>query len=242
MKLRQTAIAAARAGGSIVRKYYESGVEMRQKSSYNLVCDADLEAEAAIISHIKSVYPDHCFYAEETQKDTRTSEHLWVIDPLDGTNNFAHKIPQFACALAYYHNGTAQIGVVFNPVRDECFLSVRGEGAYLNGEKISVSSVNSLDSAIIGTGFYYDRGAMMEATLAAIKTLFEKRIHGIRRFGAASLDLCYVGCGYFDSFFEYTLAPWDYAAGRLFVIEAGGMVTDHLGRELFLDKKQRISQ
>jgi myo-inositol-1(or 4)-monophosphatase len=157
-----------------------------------------------------------------------------VVDPLDGTNNFAHQLPHFAVSIAYYREGSAQCGIVLNPVSGNRFTTIRGAGAYHNGRPVRVADHERLDQSMIGVGFYYDRGAMMEATLRSIAALFRQNIHGIRRFGTAALDLCMVGCGQFGAFFEYQLAPWDFAAGRLFVEEAGGRVSNCLGAPLGL--------
>ncbi len=224
---------AARAGGEVVSRYYRDGITMRSKDVSNLVSDADLEAERVIVATIRSAYPGHEILGEEEQKGDVDAEHLWIIDPLDGTNNFAHKVPQFAVSVAYYHKGVAQCGVVLNPVRDDWHVAVKGHGAFLNGELMHVGDQTRLDEALVGVGFYYERGPVMETTLAAIADLKrDHHIHGIRRFGAASLDLCMVGLGWLGAYFEYTLAPWDFAAGRLFVEEAGGKVTDCKGLPL----------
>ena len=158
------------------------------------------------------------------------AEHLWIVDPLDGTTNFVHGIPHVAVSIAYYHAGIPEIAVIYNPLRDDLYTAVRGQGAFRNGEPATVSH-DALTDSLIGVGFYYDRGAMMRATLAAIQDLFSRQIHGIRRFGTASLDLCMVGSGQIAAYFEYQLSPWDFAAGRLFVTEAGGIVTDCAGDE-----------
>jgi len=222
---------AARAGGDVVARYFRDGVAMRGKQSFELVSDADLEAERAIVERIRAEFPGHAVLGEELHRDAVDAEHLWIVDPLDGTNNFGHRIPQFAVSIAYVRNGRAECGVVYQPVTDEWFIARRGCGAFHNGQAVQVSTASRLDQALLGVGFYYDRGAMMEATLAAIGDLFRRQIHGIRRFGAASLDLCWVGLGRFDGFFEFELAPWDFAAGRLFVEEAGGIVTTCDGQD-----------
>ncbi len=223
--LLEAAKRAALVGGDIVEKYYHKGTEIRSKESYNLVSDADLESEEEVVAYLRRCFPEHSFLGEESQKDSTSAEHLWIIDPLDGTNNFAHSVPQFSTSIAYYHKGQAQVGVVYNPIRKETFVAERGAGAFLNEKKVSVSKAKSLSESLIGTGFYYDRGEMMRSTLRAIEDLFTRDIHGIRRFGASSLDLCFVGCGILDGYFEYKLEPWDFGAGRLFVEEAGGMVS-----------------
>lgn len=232
---------AARVGGEIVAGYFRDGVVMRSKESYNLVSDADVESERAIVEVIRQAFPDHAVLAEESHRDDTAAEHLWVVDPLDGTNNFAHHIPHFAISIAYYRQGQAQCGVIYNPIRDEWYTAARGEGAFVDGRGVQVSQNSRLDEILVGVGFYYDRGAMMEATLEAIGDLFRRQIHGLRRFGTASLDLCQVGMGTFGAYFEYELSPWDFAAGKLFVEEAGGRVTTCAGEPLPLRKTSLLA-
>jgi myo-inositol-1(or 4)-monophosphatase len=155
---------------------------------------------------------------------------------LDGTNNFAHGIPHFAVSVAYYQNGNAMSGAILDPMRGDLFIAEKGQGAYWNGNKIQVCESKSLEQTMIAVGFYYDRGPMMRATLKAIEELFQQNIHGIRRFGTAALDLVQVGLGRFGGFFEYELSPWDFAAARLFLEEAGGRITTCTGQELPLEK------
>jgi myo-inositol-1(or 4)-monophosphatase len=233
---------AARAGGAVAARYFREGVAMRSKDVANLVSDADVEAEHAIAAVIKKAFPSHVILGEEAHEGGDvTAEHLWIIDPIDGTNNFAHQIPHFAVSVAYYHAGVAQCGVIFNPIRDEWHSAARGQGAFHDGRQVHVDEATRLDEVIVGVGFYYDRGAMMEATLDAIGELKRRQIHGIRRFGTASLDLCMVGLGRYGAYFEYQLSPWDFAAGRLFVEEAGGKVTDARGGELPIGKSSILA-
>ena len=227
-----TAEAAARAGGEVAARYFRDGVTMRSKDVANLVSDADVEAEHAIAAVIRRGFPDHAILGEEAYAGDVEAEHLWVVDPIDGTNNFAHAIPHFAVSVAYYHHGVAQCGVVLNPVRDEWHTAIRGQGAFHDGRRAQVQAATRLDEVIVGVGFYYDRDVMMEATLAAIGDLKRRQIHGIRRFGTALLDLINVGLGRYGAYFEYELSPWDFAAGRLFVEEAGGLVTTARGEPL----------
>ena len=239
-ELLSSATAAARIGGEILMRYFRDGVQMRDKSAaggktYDLVSDADIESEKAIAQFLRAEHGDHELLGEEGLAGDTDAEHLWIIDPLDGTNNFAHQLPHFAVSIAYYHKGQAMVGAVLNPARDEMFTAVRGQGAFRDGRKVRVSDAASLTRTLIGCGFYYDRGAMMRSTLAAVEEFFGQDIHGIRRFGTAALDLCQVGCGQFGGFFEYQLSPWDFAAGRLFVEEAGGKVTDGRGDPLPLE-------
>jgi myo-inositol-1(or 4)-monophosphatase len=223
---------AARAGGAVVSRYFREGVTVRRKSASELVSDADMESERAIVEVIKEAFPEHAILAEEAHHEHAGAEHLWVVDPLDGTNNFAHGIAHFAISIAYYRGGRPESGVVYDPARDDWFVAARERGAECNGRQARVATSRRLDEILVAVGFYYDRGAMMRATLAAIGDLFGHNIHGIRRFGTASLDLCMVGVGAFGAFFEYELSPWDFAAGRLFVEEAGGRVTTCGGAEL----------
>jgi myo-inositol-1(or 4)-monophosphatase len=227
---------AALAGGDVVARCFREGVTVRQKEAWNLVSDADVESERVIVNVIKQAFPDHAILGEESHHDDVGAEHLWVVDPLDGTNNFAHEIAHFAISIAYYRSGCPVCGVVYNPLRNDWFVAARGQGAFHNEQRARVAASRRLDEILVGVGFYYDRSAMMRATLAAIGDLFGQSIHGIRRFGTASLDLCMVGVGAFGAFFEYELSPWDFAAGRLFVEEAGGRVTTCRGGALPLSR------
>lgn len=228
---------AAEEAGQILKRYFSEGFSVSGKESqgleaHNLVTEADLAAEHAIAAVIRSAFPDHSILGEEAHQGDLSAEHLWIVDPLDGTTNFAHLIPHFAVSIAYLHRGRAMCGVIYNPIREDWYDAVRGGGARRNGQRVHVSDATDLNQVLIGIGFYYDRGAMMEATLTAIRDLFRAQIHGVRRFGTASLDLCQVGCGMFGAFFEYHLAAWDFAAGGLFVEEAGGQISDCRGQDL----------
>lgn len=236
MTIADTAQQAAHAGGEVLMKYFRQGVALRHKGSVDLVSDADIESERAIADIIRRAHPGHSVLGEEEQSDAATAEHLWIVDPLDGTTNFAHDIPHFAVSIAYYHHGVAQHAVVFNPARDDRYTASRGQGAEHNGQPIQVTAAKSMNDVLIGVGFYYDRGAMMESTLAAVRDCFRQQIRGIRRMGTASLDLAHVAAGYYGGFFEYELSPWDFAAGRLLVEEAGGHAVTCRGTELPLEK------
>jgi myo-inositol-1(or 4)-monophosphatase len=238
----QVAEQAARVGGAVASRYFRTSMAVFTKesapgkaTSYNVVSEADLEAERAIVAVIRQSFPGHAVLGEElhggdaVSPAVLSSEHLWIVDPIDGTNNFVHGIPHFGVSVAYYHDGQPACGVMGNPVRDEWFSAARGQGAHHNGLCLRVSQSQRLDEILIGFGYYYDRGSMLEATLAAVNELLHKNIHGVRRMGAATLDLAYVALGSFGAFFEYELAPWDFAAGCLVVQEAGGTVTTGKG-------------
>jgi myo-inositol-1(or 4)-monophosphatase len=233
---------AARAAAQVLLRHF-GRAEVREKGgSQNVVTQADLESEALITGMVLEAFPDHALLREETAfEGDMEADHLWVIDPLDATNNFAHGIPHFCLSIAYAQRGTPRVGVVYDPLRDEMFWACRGEGAYLNGRPIRVSQPNGLNQTIVATGFYYNRGPEMERTLDAIRTLFRANIRGLRRMGSAALDMSWVACGRFGGFFEYELAPWDYAAGWLIVQEAGGICLDRGGQPLALHSGSLIA-
>lgn len=208
--LLETAKDAARAGADVLTHYLgKAEVNFKEGSTQNLVTQADVEAEAAVVDVIRRQYPTHAILGEEGGGEVDyEAEHLWIVDPLDGTTNYVHRIPQFCTAVAYASRGEIQRGVVLDPCRQELFHAVRGAGAFLNGEPISVSQNSAFTEAVIATGFYYDRGDMMRQTLSSIEKLFENNVRGVRRLGAAALDLCWVACGRWEGFFEYRLSPW----------------------------------
>lgn len=230
--INEVAVRAAQAGGNVLANAFGGNIRIDAKAPADFVSEADLASERAVVDVVRSAFPDHQIIAEESHRGQADAEHVWVIDPLDGTTNFVHGIPHSAVSVAYYQFGEPRVGVVYNPMRNDLFRAVKGQGAFANGRQVSVCPTESLADVLIGVGFYYDRGVMMEATLAAVGDLFRQQIHGVRRFGTAALDLCLVGCGSVGAFFEYQLSPWDFAAGRLFVEEAGGVVTTCGGGDL----------
>lgn len=227
----KVAMEAASAAADVLRKYFRQSNEIDYKSTYNLVSQADRESEAVVAKVIRDAFPQHEILGEEAEAGDTTAAHLWIVDPLDGTNNFCHGVEHFAVSIAYYRDGQPELGVIYRPISDDWFVTGRGKGAFYNGSVCQTARFERLNQALIGTGFYYDRGAQMRETLAAMEKLFEQDIHGIRRMGTASLDLCMVGTGAFGGYFEFELAPWDYAAGKLFVEEAGGIVTSCNGSD-----------
>jgi myo-inositol-1(or 4)-monophosphatase len=233
---------AARAGGAVVARYFRSGVAFRSNAqSYNLVSDADVEAEAEIARVIREAFPGDAILGEETHRADPGAARLWIVDPLDGTSNFAHHLPQFAVSIAFYEHGQPLCGVVFNPVLGDWFVAARGGGALLNGQRVRAAPHRRLDEALISAGFSYRRGTVADATLAAIGDLLDRQVHGIRRFGSAALEMCYVGAGMLSAYFEYELSLWDFAAARLFVEEAGGQVTTCAGEPLPLAKTSLLA-
>lgn len=228
------------AASEVLTSSFDTGITVTNKVTeglaQGLVTQADVDAERAIVDIIRDALPGHAILAEESLTDTPDADQLWVIDPLDGTNNFANRIPHFAVSIAYYDRGNPMIGVVVDPMRNDWFIAVAGQGAWQNQRRVKVHQFAGLDQAIVAVGFYYDRGEMMRGTLRSIEQLFTRGIQGLRRMGTASLDLVQVGLGRFGGYFEYELSPWDFAAARLFVEEAGGRVTDCFGNSLQLKK------
>lgn len=234
------AIEAAHAGSLALLDYFRKPLEVRSKGVANYVSQADLAAESAIVQRIQDAYPSHAILSEESHSDRADAEHSWIIDPLDGTNNFIHGIPHFAVSIGYYQKGVGVLGIVTSPATGDWFVAAKGEGAWFNGQQIHVSSAEGLDQAMIACGFYYDRDEMMRSTLDTIGDLFRCQIHGIRRCGAAALDLAYVAAGWFDGFFEYRLSPWDIAAGAVIIQEAGGTLSDCRGNPVALHHSSSV--
>ncbi len=226
--------AARRAGDVIIRSLNRlSSIQVDAKAHNELVTEVDRAAELEIIDTIRRSYPDHSFLGEESGSQGR-SDYEWIIDPLDGTTNFVHGFPQFAVSIALKQRGRLEHGVIYDPMRQELYTASRGTGAQLDGRRIRVSARRDLTGALIGTGFPYRANAVwMDEYLQMMKAVTES-VAGIRRPGAAALDLAYVAAGRFDAFWELGLAEWDIAAGVLLIREAGGLVSDLKGGEDFM--------
>ena len=220
-----TAIRAARAAGSIHQSYRERELNVRTKTTFSdLVTEVDALAEAEIRRVIHAVFPDHAILGEE-EGLTGDAQERWIVDPLDGTVNYAHGFPMYCASIAYQHAGERMVGVVYDPTRDELFTAVRGQGALLNGRPLRVSGTPELRTpALVATGFPYDV-AENPANLEYVRRALALGVP-LRRPGAAALDLCYVAAGRLDAYWELDLKPWDAAAGSLILEEAGGRVTD----------------
>ena len=222
---------AAKSAGSLIRDNWQQAKEVSYKSAIDLVTTVDRQAEKRIVDILQTHFPDHSILAEEETTIVRSqNDYRWIVDPLDGTTNFAHAYPQFAVSIALEREGEIILGLVYDPLREECFRAVKGEGAFLNENPIQASKVGELDKALLATGFPYDRRERAAFYLTFFKA-FLVRSQGIRRNGAASLDLCYLACGRIDGFWELKLHPWDTAAGSLIVREAGGTMTDFSANE-----------
>lgn len=231
------AIETTRAAGGLLLEKYGRITAVTKKGDYNLVTEADLASEALIIDRIKSHYPRHTILAEESGDAivvNGDSRWKWIIDPLDGTTNFAHGYPCFCVTIALEHEGELVIGVTFDPTRNELFTAEKGQGASLNFKPIHVSTTEKLSESLIVTGFPYDFKDRRD--FARHLTDFLLGARGVRRDGSAAIDMAYVACGRFDGFWEEGLNPWDVAAGVLMITEAGGKVTNYDGTPLSIYK------
>jgi len=240
------AIKAARRAGQIINRASNDldllKVETKQPNDF--VTEVDRKAEAAIIETLRDAYPQYGILAEESGeaagKGSGDSEYQWIIDPLDGTTNFIHGLPQYAVSIALAKAGSVEQAVIFDPNRNELYTASKGAGAFLNERRIRVSRRAKLQDSLIGTGFPYRMFEHIDTYLAIFKELAQKTA-GQRRPGAASLDLAYVACGRYDGFWEFGLAPWDMAAGSLLVSEAGGLVSDMRGEATYLSSGNIIA-
>lgn len=221
----------AKEAGQVIKEGFgiELNIEFKTNES-NLVTQVDKAAEKVITDFIKKKYPAHSILAEESGKLTNSSEYLWVVDPLDGTTNFAHKLPIFSVSIGLQKNGVTIAGAVYDVMQDQMYSAETGSGAFVNGKKISVSSNDILARSVLVTGFPYNIAENPEGAFEKFVAL-TKASRGMRRLGSAAIDLCYVARGVFDGFWEVYLQPWDVCAGKLIVEEAGGEVSDFAGSE-----------
>lgn len=220
----QEAVFAARLAGRYQKYRFASPLDIELKGDKDLVTEVDRESERLIVEHLRSRFPGHDIVAEEGDYAQAGSSFRWIIDPVDGTTNYAHGFPWFCSSIGLQQNGELVAGVIYNPVYDELFTATKGGGAYLNGRRLSVSARSPLKNSLLGTGFPYDC-ASDPANNFANFIAFQKSARGIRRAGAAALDLACVAAGRLDGFWELKLKAWDVAAGVLLVREAGGVVT-----------------
>jgi myo-inositol-1(or 4)-monophosphatase len=224
-QLKNFAVDLAHNAGVVLMEKFNRSIEVHYKGDINLVTEADKMSEDLIIAAIRKNFPDHGILSEESPAILTRAPLRWIIDPLDGTTNYAHGYPVFCVSIALEAEGVMKLGVIYDPTRQDTFVAVRGEGAYLNGKKIIVSPTLELTRSLLATGFPYDIRESAENNLGYFN-LMAKEAQAIRRAGAAALDIAYVAAGRFDGFWELKLKPWDVAAGCLMVEEAGGKISD----------------
>lgn len=238
-RIKQVGIAAACKGGEVLQKHYGRLRSIRKKSAIDLVTEADLGSESAIIDTIAAAFPDHAILAEESG-NRAGSGGRWIIDPLDGTTNFAHNLPLFCVSIAFAVNDDIQAGFVLAPLLGELFVALTNQGAELNGKPIEVSATKTIADSLLVTGFPYDHQRTFDPLIARFGRCLSAS-QGVRRLGSAALDLCYVASGRFDGFWEQRLKPWDTAAGFLIATEAGARTTVFSGAPYAVDKDEIVS-
>jgi len=238
------AVKAARRAGNVINRGARDIdlLTITSKGPKDFVSEVDREAERTIVETLLASYPDHAILAEEgtAKGDNANAENVWIIDPLDGTTNFLHGFPQYCVSIALAQRGVVTQGVVYDPVRNDLFTATRGRGAFLNDRRIRVSRRQHLRDCLIGTGFPFRDGSYLDTYLRMMKTMIEQTA-GLRRPGAAALDLAYVAAGFYDGFWEVGLNAWDVAAGSLLIQEAGGLIGDLAGDSDFLHGGQVIA-
>jgi len=225
LKIYQAGIAAAYQAGQILYHYYGKLENIQKKGVIDLVTEADIASEKIIKRVIQSQFPDHGFVAEESGITQTNTPYQWIIDPLDGTTNYAHQIPVFAVSIAFAQEKQPLVGIVFNPISQELFTAIKGRGAFLNGKEIETSQTQYISDSVLVTGFPYNLKDIIEPLMIRFTKCLQTA-QAVRRLGAASVDLCYVASGRFEGFWEQNLKPWDTAAGMLIAHEAGAYITD----------------
>jgi myo-inositol-1(or 4)-monophosphatase len=238
------AVKAARAAGAIINRAALDieRLQVESKGTNDFVTEVDKAAEAAIIEVILQAYPGHAILAEESGREhgAKHSDYLWIIDPLDGTTNFIHGFPVYAVSIALSFRGKVEQAVVYDPARNDLFYASKGRGAFLNDRRLRVSKRTRMQQALIGTGFPFRKGDNFKRYLKVFEEVMQQ-CAGMRRPGAAALDLCYVAAGWYDAFFETGLSPWDVAAGSLMVTEAGGLVGNFTGEADFMHQREIVA-
>lgn len=239
-ELQRVAIDAALKAGKILKDNVDKRFSVDYKSEKNLVTAIDTAAEKSIFKVIKEKFPSHSILSEEKGEETRDSDFKWIIDPLDGTTNYAHGFRMFCVSIGIEKNGEMIFGVVYDPMANEMFAGIKNGGAFLNNKKISVSSIDSLEDSLLATGFPYDIKKNPKNNIKHFSN-FAFNAQAIRRAGSAALDLSYVACGRFDGFWESGLQPWDVAAAGLIVMEAGGMISDFSGKDFSIYRRETLA-
>ena len=238
------AVKAARAAGSIINRAAldVERLQITAKGVNDFVTEVDQAAEQAVIETLLTAYPGHAILAEESgrQHGAKHSDYLWIIDPLDGTTNFIHGLPVYAVSIALAFRGKVEQAVVYDPSRNDLFFASKGRGAFLNDRRLRVSKRIRIADALIGTGFPFRKGDNFKRYMTRMETVMSK-CAGLRRPGAAALDLCYVAAGWYDGFFETGLSPWDVAAGSLMITEAGGLIGNFTGEADYLYQREVVA-
>jgi myo-inositol-1(or 4)-monophosphatase len=234
--LKDVAVAAAFQAGTLIRSKLGRVTKVEHKGAIDLVTEVDRKAEAVIVDVLRNQFDDHAILAEERGQEQGRPDRLWIVDPLDGTTNFAHGLKSCCVSIAFAADGDTKVGVILDPFANELFVALKDRGAWLNGRPAKVSDTGTMADSLLVTGFPYNIRDIMARVLPQFSRCLEAS-QGVRRLGSAALDLCYVAVGRFEGFWEQNLKPWDTAAGALMVTEAGGWVTDFNNREFRPDDK-----
>jgi myo-inositol-1(or 4)-monophosphatase len=239
-RIKQIGIKAAYGGAEVLRSNFGNISRVTKKGAIDLVTEADIGSEKKILATIRDAFPDHTILAEESGLNQGSNEYKWLIDPLDGTTNFAHQLPIFCISIAFAYADEICVGIVLDPVSGELFSATRNQGALLNGKAIDVSTTAQVSESLLVTGFPYNVHEIFDQIVTRYASCL-RAAQGIRRLGSAALDLCYVACGRFEGFWEQNLKPWDTAAGSLIAAEAGAPVTDFSNRRFRVDGKEILA-
>lgn len=244
--IKRISVGASYKSADLLHKYLGNISQISKKGAIDIVTEADIESEKVIIETIREKFPNHTILAEESGLaegsglSKEGAECKWIIDPLDGTTNFAHQLGLFSVSIAFMMDDDIKVGVVLNPETGELFTAIKGQGAMLNGHPIKVSDSKRVAQSLLVTGFPYNFKEILDPLITRFKNCLEASM-GVRRLGSAALDLCFVACGRFDGFWEQNLKPWDTAAGLLIAKEAGAKVTDFSSKPFFVDKKELLA-
>jgi len=239
-RVKKVGISAAYKGAEILQSYFGNITRENKKGAIDLVTDADVRSEEEVVSTILGAFPDHTILAEESGLKEGTPDCRWLVDPLDGTTNFAHQVPIFCISIAFATGDVIRVGIVLNPINGELFSATRGQGAQRNGKPIQVSSTSRLSDSLLVTGFPYNLREIFDPIISRYASCLRGAL-GIRGLCSSALGLCYVGCGRFEGFWEQNLKPWDTAAGSLIAAAAGGHVTDFSNRRFQVDAKEILA-
>ena len=239
-RVNQVATKAAYHGAEILRSYFGNISHVNKKGAIDLVTEADIGSEKKIVETIQAAFPDHTILAEESGLSQGDNDYKWLIDPLDGTTNFAHQVPIFSISIAFAIADEICTGIVLNPINGELFSATRKKGALRNGKPITVSSTSIVSESLLVTGFPYNLHEIFDPIMTRYARCL-RAAQGVRRLGSAALDLCWVACGRFDGFWEQCLKPWDTAAGSIIAAEAGAQVTDFSNRHFSVDAKEILA-
>ena len=234
---KKVGIAAAYAGAQVILDRFGNISQINKKGAFDLVTEADTESEKQILGIIRKAFPDHAILAEESGDRKGTTKFQWLIDPLDGTTNYAHRLPLFSIAIALAVQDEIVLGLVLNPMDGELFSAISGRGAELNGKPIKVSTTPSVFESLLVTGFSYDFNEIVDPVMERF-SVCQQASQGVRRLGSAALDICYVACGRFDGFWEQNLKPWDKAAAAIIAVEAGAEITNFSNQPFAINQKE----